>query len=134
MEGGSAGFQIGAGETDIVMVVLNPRGAQKLMSSEFTLGGEWAAMAGPVGRASEVKTDALMHAKILSYSRSRGLFAGMALNGTTLRSDDKDNEKLYGRKVEHKAILMGGVRPPASARNFLATVNYYTRGASKRRK
>ena len=132
MEGGSVGLQIGAGETDIVMVVMNRRGAEKLMSSEFTLGGEWAAMAGPVGRASEAKTDAFMRAQILSYSRSRGLFGGIALNGTTLRSDDKDNEALYGRKVEHKAILMGGVRPPSSSRNLLATINYYSRTARKK--
>jgi lipid-binding SYLF domain-containing protein len=131
MEGGSFGLQIGAGETDIVMVVMNRRGAEKLMSSEFTLGGEWAAMAGPVGRASEAKTDALMHAQILSYSRARGLFGGVALNGTTLRSDDKDNQILYGKHVEHKTILTGGVATPASARNLLATINYYSRPAKQ---
>jgi SH3 domain-containing YSC84-like protein 1 len=133
MEGGSFGLQIGAGETDIVMVVMNRRGAEKLMTSEFTLGGEMAGMAGPVGRASEAKTDAFMHAQILSYSRSRGLFGGIALNGTTLRSDDHDNQILYGRKVEHKAILMGGVRAPSSARNLLATINYYSHPKPKKK-
>ncbi len=91
MEGGSFGLQIGGGEMDVVMMVMNQTGAEKLMKSEFTIGGEGAAMAGPVGRSATAETDAYMHAEILSYSRTRGIFAGIVLKGATLRSDDDDN-------------------------------------------
>ena len=101
MEGGSLGLQIGGGETDVVMMIMNSTGAAKLMKSEFTLGGEGAVMAGPVGRAATAETDAYMRAEILSYSRSRGIFAGVAVKGSTLRSDDGDNKALYGRAVTH---------------------------------
>jgi len=126
IEGGSFGAQIGAGETDVVLVVMNKRGAEKLMQSEFTLGGDAGVMAGPVGRDSTAQTDALMHAEILSYSRARGLFAGVALTGSTLRSDDKDNEYLYGKPVEHKAILTGQVPKPAAASPLYAALNRYS--------
>jgi len=126
MEGGSFGAQIGAGETDVVLVVMNKRGAEKLMKSEFTLGGDAGAMAGPGGRDATAQTDALMHAEILSYSRARGLFAGVTLNGATLRSDDKDNEYLYGKPVEHKAILMGQVAKPAAANTLYSALNRYS--------
>ena len=116
VEGGNFGAQIGAGETDLVLMVMNERGAEKLMKSEFTFGGDAAAMAGPVGRAAEAKTDAYMSAEILSYSRSRGAFAGIALEGTTLRADKDDNAKIYGNAVDHRDILMGKVAPPESAK------------------
>src|SRR5207249_3318602 len=92
IEGGSVGFQIGGSETDLVMLVMNQRGAEKLLSSEFTVGAEGEVAAGPVGRSSSAETDASMRAEILSWSRSRGVFAGIALKGATLREDLDDNE------------------------------------------
>jgi len=126
VEGGSFGLQIGGGETDLVMVVMNESGANKLMKSEFTLGGEGAVMAGPVGRAASAETDAYFRAEILSYSRSRGLFAGVALKGSTLRSDDSDNKKLYGKEVRHEDILKGRVPAPAIAKPLIDTLNKYS--------
>src|SRR5436190_5976186 len=126
MEGGSVGLQIGGGETDVVMMVMNEVGANKLMKSQFTVGGEGAAMAGPVGRSASAETDAYLHAEILSYSRSRGLFAGIVLKGATLRPDDKDNTSIYGKSVKHDEILQGRVAAPASAAALLATLNKYS--------
>lgn len=126
MEGGSFGLQIGGGETDIVMMVMNETGANKLMKSEFTLGGEGAVMAGPVGRSASAETDAHLRAEILSYSRSRGLFAGIALKGSTLRSDDKDNAELYGKAVRHEDILRGRVAATATASPLLGTLSTYS--------
>jgi lipid-binding SYLF domain-containing protein len=126
IEGGSFGAQIGAGETDVVLVVMNKSGEDKLLKSEFTLGGDAGVMAGPVGRDATAQTDALMHAEILSYSRARGLFAGVALTGATLRSDDKDNEYLYGKPVENRDIVMGhAVSMPAAASQLHAELNRY---------
>lgn len=125
VEGGSIGAQIGGGETDVILVVMNKGGAEKLMRSEFTLGGDAGVMAGPVGRDSTAQTDALMNAQILSYSRARGLFAGIALTGATLRSDDKDNEYLYGKPVEHKAVLTGAVSRPAAGNILISALNKY---------
>jgi len=137
IEGGSFGAQIGAGEVDVVLVVMNETGAEKLMRSEFVLGGDAGVMAGPVGRDASAQTDALMHAQILSYSRARGAFAGATLTGSTLRSDDKDNEYLYGKPLEHKAILTGGVAKPAAASGLYSALNRYSvtraTGSSKAR-
>src|SRR5579864_3793814 len=94
IEGGSIGLQIGAGETDVVFIVMNKRGMDKLMEDKFTIGADASAMAGPIGRSAEARTDAMMHAEILSYSRSRGVFAGVSLEGATLRPDNEDNQKL----------------------------------------
>jgi lipid-binding SYLF domain-containing protein len=127
MEGGSLGFQIGAGETDVVLVVMNKSGADKLMRSEFTLGAEGAVMAGPVGRAASAETDAYMRAEILSYSRSRGVFAGVAIKGSTLRPDDEANKELYGKSVTHQDILKGEVPPPESAMGLINDLNKYSR-------
>lgn len=126
MEGGSLGLQIGGGETDVVMMIMNSAGAAKLMKSEFTLGGEGAVMAGPVGRAATAETDAYMRAEILSYSRSRGIFAGVAIKGSTLRSDDADNKALYGRAVTHEQVLKGQVKTPAAAAPLLAAISKYS--------
>ena len=124
IEGGSFGLQIGGGEVDVVLMVMNARGAEKLMKSEFTLGGEASAMAGPVGRAAKAETDALMHAEILSYSRSRGLFAGAEITGATLRSDDDANKVLYGKAVPHEDILHGKVgKMPQVAQPLIARLN-----------
>jgi lipid-binding SYLF domain-containing protein len=126
IEGGSFGAQIGAGETDVVLVVMNKSGEDKLLKSEFTLGGDAGAMAGPVGRDATAQTDALMHAQILSYSRARGLFAGVALTGATLRSDDKDNEYLYGKAIDNRDIVMGhNVSAPPAFSQLRAELNRY---------
>lgn len=123
VEGGSVGLQIGAGETDVVFIVMNQRGMDKLMSDKFTVGADASAMAGPVGRSGEAQTDAMMHAEILSYSRSRGIFAGVSLEGATLRPDKDDNHALYGREVTPREILGGAVRPPASAESLYTELN-----------
>lgn len=122
VEGGSIGAQLGGGEVDVVLMVLNERGAERLMRNEFTIGGEMGAMAGPIGRTASAKTDATLTSGILSYSRARGLFAGIALNGSTLRADKEDNAAIYGSKVAHKDILMGNVPPPAAAAPLYAAL------------
>jgi lipid-binding SYLF domain-containing protein len=125
IEGGSIGLQIGAGETDVVFIVMNKRGMDKLMEDKFTIGADASAMAGPVGRSAEARTDAMMHAEILSYSRSRGIFAGISLEGATLRPDNDDNQKLYGREVNQREILTGRVPPPPVAQELYAVLNQY---------
>jgi lipid-binding SYLF domain-containing protein len=127
IEGGSFGLQIGAGETDLVFIVMNRHGVDDLMKDKFTLGGDASAMAGPVGRTAQAQTDALMRAEILSYSRSHGIFAGVSLEGSTLRPDNDDNRALYGRDVTHREILTGQVKRPAVARPLYAELNRYTR-------
>jgi lipid-binding SYLF domain-containing protein len=126
IEGGSVGFQIGGSETDLIMLVMNARGADKLLESKFTLGAEGSVAAGPVGRTATAQTDAQMHADILSWSRSQGLFAGLALQGATLRQDLDDNATLYGKKLENKNIVKGGVRPPRAASKLMALLNRYS--------
>lgn len=127
IEGGTVGFQIGGKETDLIMLVMNRRGVDNLLSSKFTLGGEGSIAAGPVGRTTTAQTDAQMHAEILSWSRSQGLFAGVALTGATLRQDLDDNQTLYGKRLENKQIVLGTVKPPASAAKLLALLNRYSR-------
>jgi lipid-binding SYLF domain-containing protein len=117
-EGGSFGFQIGASETDVVLLVMNNAGMKHLLSDKFTLGGDASAAAGPVGRDASAQTDAMMNAEILSYSRSRGLFAGVALNGATLRPDGESNRVLYGRDATNREILTGDFKTPMAARKF----------------
>lgn len=126
IEGGSVGFQIGGSETDLIMLVMNERGMSKLLSSKFTLGGEGSVAAGPVGRTATAQTDAQMHAEILSWSRSQGLFAGIALTGATLRQDLDDNGALYGRKLENKQIVTTSVRTPKSAERLIGLLNKYS--------
>ncbi len=125
IEGGSIGLQIGAGETDVVFLVMNQRGMDKLLSDKFTLGADLSVMAGPVGRSAEAKTDATMHAEILAYSRARGVFAGVSLEGATLRPDNENNRMIYGREVTPTEILKGNVKPPASAKPLYAELNRY---------
>lgn len=125
IEGGSFGFQIGAGETDLVFIVMNRHGVDDLLKDKFTLGGDASAMAGPVGRSSEAQTDALMRAEILGYSRAHGIFAGVALEGSTLRPDHDDNRELYGRNFTQREILMGQVKRPAIARPIYIELNRY---------
>jgi lipid-binding SYLF domain-containing protein len=128
VEGGSVGLQIGAGETDLVFVVQNKSGQEKLMSDKFTVGGDASVMAGPVGRTGEAQTDAMMHAEILSYSRARGVFAGISLEGATLRPDKDDNASLYGHPVTQQEVLTGRVRRPAEAQPLYSTLNSYSSG------
>jgi lipid-binding SYLF domain-containing protein len=123
IEGGSVGFQIGAKETDLVMLVMNEGGETKLLESKFTLGADASVAAGPVGRSSSAETDAQMHAEILSWSRSQGLFAGLALQGATLRPDVDDNAMLYGKRLDSKQILSTHVRTPKAALRFIALLN-----------
>jgi lipid-binding SYLF domain-containing protein len=131
IEGGSVGFQIGGSESDLIMLVMNERGVDKLLSSKFTLGTEGSAAAGPVGRTATAQTDAQLHAEILSWSRTQGLFAGIALEGATLRQDLDDNAALYGRKLENREIVTKGVRAPKSAAKLLALLNKYSARESK---
>ena len=126
VEGGSFGLQLGASETDVIMLVMNQGGMSKLMSDKFTLGGEANAAAGPVGRDTSANTDVLMKAEILTYSRSRGLFAGLSLEGATLRPDDDANRELYGSDVKNGAILTGEVKRPAAAAAFLAQLQRFS--------
>lgn len=126
IEGGSVGFQIGGSTTDLIMLVMNGRGADKLLASKFTLGAEGSVAAGPVGRTATAQTDAQMHAEILSWSRSQGLFAGLALEGATLRQDLDDNTTLYGKPLENREIVTTAVRAPKSADRLIKLLNKYS--------
>lgn len=130
VEGGSVGFQIGAGETDVVLVVQNKDGEKKLTQDKFTLNASAGAMAGPVGRTAQAATDVELHAEILSYSRSRGLFGGIDLGGATLRPDNKGNQSVYGKSVTEPEILDGKVKAPAGADPLYKELNQYA-GATK---
>lgn len=126
VEGGSFGFQIGGSETDVIMLVLNKSGVDKLFSSKFTLGADASVAAGPVGRESSAQTDGKFRAEILTYSRSRGAFAGIALQGATLRPDKDANEELYGAGKENRDIVMGDAAAPAAAQPLLTALNKYS--------
>lgn len=126
VEGGSFGFLIGGAETDVVMLVMNDKGKKGLLDSKFTLGGDASVAAGPVGRSSSAETDASMRAEILSYSRQRGVFAGLALTGSTLREDDDANKELYGRDLTNRQILTGNVTTPAAGKPFIAALDKYS--------
>src|SRR5579859_1669276 len=124
LEGGSFGLQLGGQATDFVLLVMNPRGADSILSSQVKLGGDVGAAAGPKGRSATASTDVTMRAEILSYSRARGLFAGISLEGSTLRSDNDGNERLYGKGTTAKDVVINSaIRPPASAKLLLATLN-----------
>jgi lipid-binding SYLF domain-containing protein len=123
IEGGSIGFQIGLGETDLVFIVMNRSGMANLEKDKFTVGGDASAMAGPVGRSTTAETDAMMHAEILSWSRSRGVFAGISLQGATLRPDNEDNAKVYGHPVTQRQILRGEATDPHSATPLYEQLN-----------
>ncbi len=123
LEGASVGFQIGGQATDLVLLVMNHRGASSILESKVKLGGDASVAAGPVGRDAAANTDAYMRAEILSYSRTRGLFAGISLEGSTLRPDDDATTDVYGRKLTAKEIILGGkVGIPASGRHLVAVL------------
>jgi lipid-binding SYLF domain-containing protein len=126
VEGGSFGFQIGASETDVIMLVMNQHGADRLISSRFTLGGDASVAAGPVGRTATAETDAYMTAEILTYSRARGLFAGLSLSGATMRQDLDTNRALYGKTLQNREIIRTGIAPPPAAKDFLSTLSKYS--------
>lgn len=126
VEGGSFGFQIGLSETDTIMLVMNQRGADKLLSSKFTLGGDATVAAGPVGRSASADTDLKMQAEILTYSRSRGVFAGIALDGATLRPDEDANADLYGDRLTNKQILRGDTRATEAGSELAADLTRYS--------
>lgn len=131
IEGGSFGFLIGGTETDVILLVMNKEGATKLLESTFTLGGDATVAAGPVGRNTSAQTDAKLTAGILSYSRARGAFAGVAIEGGTLRQDEDDNKALYGSPLTTKQVLTGTVKTPAAARPFIATLDGISRTKKK---
>jgi SH3 domain-containing YSC84-like protein 1 len=125
VEGGNFGLQIGGGETDVVFAVMNQRGMDRLMSDKFTIGADAAVMAGPVGRETTAQTDAVMKAEILSWSRSHGVFAGITLDGATLRPDHDDNRALYGDNATPEMILTGKVKRPAAAERLYAQLREF---------
>jgi len=124
LEGGNIGFQLGGQATDFVLLVMNPKGAQSILGSKVKLGADASAAAGPKGRNAAAATDIVMKAEILSYSRSKGLFAGVSLEGSTLRSDGGANENLYGKELSAKDIILGGaVQPPQAAAKMIGILN-----------
>jgi SH3 domain-containing YSC84-like protein 1 len=124
LEGGSFGLQLGGQATDFVLLVMNPRGAKAILSSKVKLGADMAAAAGPKGRDAQASTDVTLRAEILSYSRSRGLFAGISLEGSTLRPDNNANEKLYGKKVTAEEIVREGKVPvPPAAKKMVSLLD-----------
>ena len=126
VEGGSFGAQIGGSSSDVVMLVMNRSGMNRLLSDKFTLGADASIAAGPVGRTANAETDAEMHAEILAWSRARGVFAGISLNGATIRPDEAADEQLYGRKINNHDILVGGLQPPAAAQTLRSELDRYS--------
>jgi lipid-binding SYLF domain-containing protein len=133
IEGGSFGFQIGGQDTDVVMLVMNSRGGQHVIADQFTLGGEGSVAAGPVGRATTAQTDISLRTEILSWSRNHGIFAGVSLQGATLRQDLDDNQDMYGRRLKNKEVVFGNVRWPQSGSEFNSVLNRYSARAAARR-
>ena len=127
LEGGSFGFQIGGQATDFVLLVMNERGASGILASKVKLGGDASAAAGPVGRDASAETDATLRAEILTYSRARGLFAGVSLEGSTIRPDNNDNRRVYGKEIPARRIVLSGkVPPPPAARQMISTLDAKT--------
>jgi lipid-binding SYLF domain-containing protein len=128
--GGSYGLQIGAQKVDLVMLIMNDNGMQHLLSSKFQLGGEAGVAAGPVGRQGTASTDVKMNAEVLTYSRAKGVFAGVDLSGASIKQDDDSTKAFYGKEVSFKDALTGQVPPPAAARTFLAGIKSATSGSA----
>ena len=131
IEGGSVGFQIGGSETDVILLVMSDRGAQRLLQSQFTLGAEGEVAAGPVGRNATAQTDAKFRAEILSWSRSRGVFAGIALKGATLRQDLDDNQSMYGKRLETRGIAMGSVQATPTGQQLITALTRHSQRESQ---
>jgi lipid-binding SYLF domain-containing protein len=127
LEGGSFGLQIGGQATDFVLLVMNESGARGILASKVKLGGDASVAAGPVGRDASAETDATLRAEILSYSRARGLFAGVSLEGSTIRPDDGDNRRVYGKEIPARDIVLAGaVAPPPAAEELISTLDAKT--------
>jgi SH3 domain-containing YSC84-like protein 1 len=133
IEGGSVGFQIGLLETDLILLVMNRKGEQRLLTDQFTLGGQADVAGGPVGRSTSAQTDASFRAEMLSYSRSRGAFAGVSLQGATLRQDVSDNGEIYGHPYKNKEIIYGHVEWPSSGSELHSVLNRYGQRRLKHR-
>lgn len=131
VEGGSFGLQFGASETDVFMLVMNEKGVDRLLSTKFTLGGDASAAAGPVGRSTQAETDARLTAEILTWSRSRGLFAGISLSGSTLREDEDWNVELYGKPLKNREIVTGDTAAPKAASELMAELDRYSSRQTK---
>jgi SH3 domain-containing YSC84-like protein 1 len=129
--GGSFGAQIGLESTDVVMLVMDKKGMERLASDKFTIGADASAAAGPVGRTAAADTDISMRAEILSWSRTHGLFAGVSLDGTVISKDEGEDKKLYGEKISHHAVIEGEVAPPPAAHELIAELNRYSPGPKK---
>jgi SH3 domain-containing YSC84-like protein 1 len=133
IEAGSVGFQIGLIETDLVMLIMNRKGARRLLTDKFTLGGQGEVAGGPVGRATTAQTDISFRAEMLAWSRSRGAFAGVSLQGATLRQDLSDNDEIYGRRLSNKQIIYGDVTWPQEGSELHSVLNRYAARARHRR-
>jgi len=131
VEGGSFGFQIGGQAVDLVMLIMNNDGMQRLLTSQFTLGADASVAAGPVGRHAEGNTDWTMRAQVLTYSRARGVFAGAALNGAVMKQDKDSTREFYGHMVTFKAALTGDIEAPAPANPFLSSLSKWAQEAAK---
>jgi SH3 domain-containing YSC84-like protein 1 len=131
LTGGSVGFQIGGQAVDLVMLIMNKDGMKHLLSSEFALGADASVAAGPVGRHAEGNTDWKLRAEVLTYSRARGLFAGVSLNGAVVKQDKDSTREFYGRMVPFRTSLIGEIDPPAGANAFLATLAKWAQEAAK---
>jgi SH3 domain-containing YSC84-like protein 1 len=131
VEGGSVGFQIGGQAVDLVMLIMNDNGMKHLLSSKFALGADASVAAGPVGRHAEGNTDWKMRAEVLTYSRARGIFAGVSLNGAVIKQDKDSTREFYGHMVTFNAALKGDVEPPAAANTFLTTLAKWAQEAAK---
>jgi SH3 domain-containing YSC84-like protein 1 len=131
IEGGSVGLQIGGSATDVILLVMNERGADRLLSSRFTVGADAAVAAGPVGRQAAAQTDATMMAEILAWSKSRGLFAGISLQGSTLRTDGGENEELYGRELTTREVIEGDLAVPEAAKGLIDAMRKYAVGEGR---
>lgn len=128
IEGGSVGLMFGSSATDLVMLVMNESGKAKLLQSKVTLGGQASVAAGPVGRTADAQTDVQLEAEMLAYSRAKGVFAGVSLDGSTLRPDSDDNEEIYGKKVTPEQVMNGDISCPESAQTLPAALAKYSAG------
>jgi lipid-binding SYLF domain-containing protein len=127
LAGGSFGLQLGANSTDVVLLVMNQQGLDHLLMDKFTIGGDASAAAGQVGRNASADTDVLLHSEILSWSRTRGAFAGVSLNGTIVETDKGENKKLYGKEMDNREIIQGKVAAPPAAHELIAELSQYPR-------
>jgi lipid-binding SYLF domain-containing protein len=125
IEGGSVGLQIGGAETDVILLVMNQKGVERLLTNNFKVGADAAVAAGPVGREATAQTDITMRAEMLAWSRSRGVFAGISLQGSTLRDDGGENKELYGREIDNREVVTGKISPPKATESLLKALSKF---------